>query len=318
MRLVIALVVAACTTPTPAELPRTLRDTGLYADDVRPFVPQYPLWTDGATKRRWIALPPGTAIDASDPDAWQFPVGTRLWKEFSFGRRVETRYMERTAEAWRYATYAWTDNEALLAPETGMLATAAIDGTTRHRIPSVADCRACHATGPTPVLGFSALQLSTARDRDALHAEPLPDGALDLGALVAEGRVHGIVDTSPQIIARSPTERAALGYLHGNCGGCHREASTIQSLELVLASSLDDPGAVVRTTVGRTANFRLPTASLRVAPGDPAASVLLARVRSRAPAIQMPPLGTQLVDDAAARLLSRWIAELELSPRRTP
>jgi hypothetical protein len=24
------------------------------------------LWTDGAVKRRWISLPPGTAIDASD------------------------------------------------------------------------------------------------------------------------------------------------------------------------------------------------------------------------------------------------------------
>ena len=49
-------------------------------------------------KRRWISLPPGSAIDASDPDAWAFPVGTRLWKEFSFGgQRVETRYMERQA-----------------------------------------------------------------------------------------------------------------------------------------------------------------------------------------------------------------------------
>ena len=37
------------------------------------FAPQYPLWTDGAAKRRWISLPPGTAIDASDPENWVFP-----------------------------------------------------------------------------------------------------------------------------------------------------------------------------------------------------------------------------------------------------
>src|SRR5688572_3569824 len=78
--------------PAAVEPPRLLRDTGLYADfsslTIDPghiaFSPQYPLWTDGAAKRRWIALPPGTVIDASHPDAWTFPVGTRFWKEFAF------------------------------------------------------------------------------------------------------------------------------------------------------------------------------------------------------------------------------------------
>ena len=98
--------------------PQDLRETGLYADaetlQIDPkhlaFSPQYPLWTDGAAKRRWISLPPDSAIDASDPDAWIFPVGTRLWKEFSFnGRRVETRYMERRPDGqWLYAAYAWS------------------------------------------------------------------------------------------------------------------------------------------------------------------------------------------------------------------
>ena len=88
-------------------LPERLSETGLYADvatkrvaeGLLAFTPQYPLWSDGARKSRWIALPPGTSIDASDPDAWVFPVGTRLWKEFAFERRIETRYLELTAEA---------------------------------------------------------------------------------------------------------------------------------------------------------------------------------------------------------------------------
>jgi hypothetical protein len=87
--------------------PKTLQETGLYSDSetlqINPqhlsFAPQYPLWSDGATKRRWISLPPGAAIDGSDPDAWIFPVGTRLWKEFSFnGQKVETRYLERRTD----------------------------------------------------------------------------------------------------------------------------------------------------------------------------------------------------------------------------
>ena len=37
---------------------------------------------DRAAKRRWIQLPEGATIDTSDMDYWQFPVGTKLWKEF--------------------------------------------------------------------------------------------------------------------------------------------------------------------------------------------------------------------------------------------
>jgi hypothetical protein len=60
----------------------TLKETVLYADfdrlQINPrhiaFAPQYPLWSDGATKRRWLSLPPESTIDASEPDAWKFPV----------------------------------------------------------------------------------------------------------------------------------------------------------------------------------------------------------------------------------------------------
>ena len=56
--------------------PRLLSQTGLYQPggvqapqpDPWLYVPQYPLWSDGAQKRRTIRLPPGTSIDASDPD----------------------------------------------------------------------------------------------------------------------------------------------------------------------------------------------------------------------------------------------------------
>jgi hypothetical protein len=116
----VAVLLVTSGATAPPTTPQTLQETGLYADfaelRVDPghlaFAPQYPLWTDGATKRRWISLPPGTAIDASDPDAWVFPAGTRLWKEFSFaGARVETRYLERKADGqWLYAAYVWSQD----------------------------------------------------------------------------------------------------------------------------------------------------------------------------------------------------------------
>ena len=114
-------------------LPQRLSETGLYAagsvttaraDNIT-FAPQYPLWSDGTRKRRWIYLPPGTAVDASHIDAWEFPVGTRLWKEFGYDRPVETRFIERLADgSWRFATYVWNEagTDAVLAAEDGAAA----------------------------------------------------------------------------------------------------------------------------------------------------------------------------------------------------
>lgn len=319
-----SLAAAHALPAAPATPPATLRATGLYADGsttnlapgVRPFAPQYPLWTDGASKRRWIALPPGSAIDATRADAWQFPVGTQLWKEFSFGRRVETRYMERTASGWLFATYVWNDagTEATLAPTAG-LASVEVAAGVRHRVPAQADCTICHG-GAAPVLGFSALQLSTDRDPGAPHAEPAPADALDLAGLIAGGQlVHfdAAIGAAPRIAARTPTERAALGYLHGNCGSCHRPGGAADSVGMYLLQSLE-PGATTTqpTTIDVASRFRPAGASdpRRIVAGDPGHSVLLGRMASRDPVAQMPPFGSQLVDTQAVALVSRWIAEL--------
>ncbi len=316
----------------PATPPQMLQDTGLYSDfatlQVDPrhlaFSPQYPLWTDGATKRRWIALPPGRPIDASDPDAWIFPVGTRLWKEFSFaGRRVETRYLERLGDGqWLYAAYEWSPDgsEARLAPERGKRNAYPLATGRSHTIPGVVDCKVCHQGGRSEVLGFSALQLSPERDPGALHAELQPGAGIDLQSLVEKGLLVGLPKplqaTPPQIVARSATERAALGYMHGNCGHCHNEQGPLQNIGLFLRQI---PGATapaaIATTVGHPVKKLAPgqpaDTALRIEPGRPDRSGLAQRMGSRYPAMQMPPLGTELVDEEAVLLIREWIAELE-------
>ena len=312
--------------------PERLRDTGLYADwasrtvdpNHLPFSPQYPLWTDGAAKRRWIHLPEGTWIDASRPDEWEFPVGTRIWKEFRFERRAETRFIEHTAQGWQFAAYAWNEDEseAALVPERGLSRSVEIRPGVRHAIPSRLDCRACHEAGPVRVLGFGALQLSSDRDPNAPHAEPVPPGGVDLPSLMARGLVRNLparVQTSPRIEAESPTARAALGYLHANCGMCHVGSGAMASLAFALNYPLERAGGAppaLLTTVGRASKFRLQGdtgAGERLVPGDPDRSVLLARMASRHPVLQMPPLGTRLVDEDAVRLIRQWIAGIGVS-----
>jgi hypothetical protein len=57
----------------------------------------------------------------------------------------------------------------------------------------------------------------------------------------------------------------------------------------------------------------MPEAVNRLCSGHPDASVVVQRMASRNPLVQMPPLGTQLVDEEALALIKRWIAE-DLTP----
>src|SRR5260370_4229186 len=86
------------------------------ASGVEPFEPKYALWSDGADKKSWVYLPPGSKIATRHQDHWSFPVGTKFWKEFSIsGKRVETRLIERFGPGpndFLYAAYWWKPNDA--------------------------------------------------------------------------------------------------------------------------------------------------------------------------------------------------------------
>ena len=323
---------AAPPAAAPAPLPQRLADTGLYERasrvvraDVIAFAPQYPLWSDGTRKRRWIYLPSGSAIDASRVDAWEFPVGTRLWKEFGYGRAIETRMIERLADgSWRFASYVWKadGSDAVLAPEDGVVVPVVDAPGGRYTVPSRTDCLACHEGAAVPVLGFSALQLSPDRDPLAPHADTASRGQVDLPGLVARGVLRNlpgsVLASPPRIAAGSATARAALGYLHGNCGHCHNPAGALTGLELLLAQQAE-PGArsverTLQTLLGHSSRFRPQgaDATQRIAAGH-GSSVLTLRMKTDNLLARMPPLGVQVVDTEGVALIERWISK-DLQP----
>ena len=311
-RIAIALLLASCdgpdVSPCAAGLPELpdpdqpselrLSQLGLYRDierkvlagDVREFEPAHPLWSDGASKRRWLRLPAGARIDSSDMDHWRFPAGTMLFKEFSReGRRIETRVIARTGcadtDTWMGA-FVWNDDEsdALFAPEGVRDARG-----TRHDVPPAASCATCHDGEPGRVLGFSAVQQPLA---PAL-SHPMPSFAPPGDAVTA----------------------AALGYLHANCGHCHNpngsaRPDTDMDLRLSIADRSPADAGAVRTTVGQPLRYYRSSLTSRVVPGDPDRSALLHRMRERGTRSQMPPLATEAVDPVGVALVQAWIDSL--------
>jgi hypothetical protein len=313
-------------------VPARLSETGLYTADGsidprnRPFAPQYPLWTDGAAKSRWVYLPAATKIDVSDVDAWSFPAGTTFWKEFAWGgRKVETRMIRIGAGGEpTFATYVWTEdqNDAVLAPADGAPLAHEIAPGKHHSIPAVADCVACHRSAPSIALGFGALQLSDDRDPLAPHAETLRPGSLTLRTLVDENLIEParpeLVAQPPRIRDADPVGRAAQGYLSANCGGCHNDRGPLARLGFNLLHKVGE-GAVAEeparaTAIGAPTRYVCSSATADqcrvIAAGDPENSALFQRMRSRRASSQMPPLGTVVADDEAVELVRRWIESL--------
>jgi hypothetical protein len=325
---IVGATAAAETEAAAPVAPRFLSDTGLYANVAklkidprnRTFSPQYPLWSDGATKKRWVRLPEGSMINVADLASWELPVGTKFWKEFSFnGRKVETRFLWQTRKGhWVFASYAWNEAQtnAELATESGIANIAEIENGKRHSIPSVSECRSCHDSSRTETLGFNALQLSDDRDPNALHAEPLAGDMLTLKTLVNENLITPsrpeLVTNPPRIEAGSPITRTALGYLSTNCGSCHNRGGSIASLGLDLreTASVLDCSAAIATMINKRGHWVVPGApeeSRIVNPGHPESSALIRRITSRRPISQMPPIGTVVVDRQAVDLLTSWV-----------
>lgn len=316
----------------PAEdgpLPAELRCTGLYADwdsrtvhcDVRSYAPAYELWSDGASKERFVYLPPGSTIDVTNPESFEYPVGTQFWKEFWLpgdtpGQPGETRLLRKTAAGWLYTTYVWSeDGSTALQTNTG-----AIDlHGTGHTVPTREQCRGCHGGRGDFILGWDFLMLGTGAS------------GVTLQTLVDEARLNADedaplpapIDWLELEIPGDAVERAALGYLHANCGvSCHNrdyeagasitgfylrlDATTLDSVhttDAVLTGVNVTPGPEAELPPGAPGDY------YEFRPLDPARSLAIARMSVRTEAA-MPLLGTNVVDQDGVDAVSAWVESM--------
>jgi hypothetical protein len=276
---------------------------------VRVFEPRYKLWSDGASKRRWIYLPPGEVIDTSDMDHWVYPVGTKAWKEFTSGAtRVETRFLHKvTATSWVMIAYRWRSDGS----DADAVPAGAEDANgTQHDIPSRSACLRCHGGMADVLLGFSAIQLS--------HELT----GLSLQGLIDEDGLSDPPSTS-FAIPGDELARDALGYLHANCGHCHNPLSSVYASlksrtpftggprfwEIVGALDSVEQTEGYASTIGQP-NSIFPDLPI-IEPHDPSHSEMILRMEVRGKgSIQMPPLATEIVDDAGLGLIEAWITSL--------
>jgi hypothetical protein len=308
-----------CTNPEGRPLPSELRCTGLYGDweerafacGVTEYTPAFQLWSDGAKKRRWVALPEGGKVDASRPEAFSYPVGTQFWKEFSISvkgedRLAETRLLRKSERGWLYTSYVWD--------ETGERAVQQNEGVedlfgTDYAVPTLEQCKQCHGGRADFVMGWDPILLG-----------PGAKGATFEG-LIESGVLQNAQAPAPAVPGTVPHDIAALGYLHVNCGvSCHNPDGDAKDSGFFMRLDTDKLQDIWQTPTLATGLYKTPWENAKiqglVPPADmpftdiylsrPDASLALVRMQTRGSEAQMPPIATKHVDEEGVKVVKAF------------
>jgi len=302
--------------------PTLLSATGCFEADAKtpkpalvPYSPVAELWSDGAEKSRWLALPEGAQITIGDRGHFELPNGSVLVKEFRLeGKRVETRFFVHQDDGrWAGYSYRWNEAEtdATLVPAAGAQATYGAHSWT---YPTRAQCFQCHTRVAGTTLGLELAQLDhpityPATGRTANQLTTLAHVGLAPAPPAGFAGLAAIADTS-----RSLTDRAR-SYLHANCSMCHRpEGPTFTPLDLRWQTPLDAMGICNEHPTIDTLDDFIASDPRLLAPGDPRRSVLYWRLATEDARVRMPPIARTRTHAAAATVIGDWITATTACP----
>lgn len=273
-------------------------DPRVMAKGVVEYEPQAGLWSDGAGKPRYFAIPDGTQIHIEADGRFTFPIGTVLFKTFMVdGRMVESRVFLRHSDGtWGGYSYEWNDEQtdATKVEDTKKKAVGALTWT----FPGEPLCFRCHNKNANFTLGPEVAQLNG----------PIGAGTENQLEVLARGHYFDAPLAPVASLPRYPRyddpnaslEEKAKSYLQGNCAHCHRPggpgygtadyrySTPLATMGICNAESHTAPNAVL------------------FSPGSSKSSVLSTRMHAL-DYTRMPALGTALLDPVGTDLVDRWI-----------
>jgi len=295
---------------------------------VIPYEPASSLFTDYASKKRFIWMPSGVkaSYDADDKTL-NFPVGTVLIKNFYYNtiqpgnttKIIETRLMIKKSSGWIFAEYLWNDAQTEAELVTGTDFTSGSSKnitfkkdnnevvTTDYRIPSETECLACHKLDNKPIpIGVKPQNLNVSYN--------YPNGIKNqLQKLVDEGYLQSyssnIVSTVNYKDTSKPLDIRLRSYLDINCAHCHQDNARCDYRAIRL--SFSQTSVLSKLGICVMADEPIdPSLERIITPGNPNKSVMHFRLNSVNENTRMPLLGRTIVHDEGVDLLKQWINTL--------
>jgi uncharacterized repeat protein (TIGR03806 family) len=299
-------------------------------DGMFPYDVRSPLFSDETVKHRFMWIPDGSSIEYDAHHAWRFPVGTVLVKTFGYPvdardptlgeQLIETRLLVHRQDGWEPHTYVYNEDAsnaqrkvAGVRSEFQWIDATGADRSNRYAVPNTNQCLECHGENErTDTIGGTTRQLN----RLAPNGE---GNQIDL--LIARGWLDGAEPATSREalvdpLGSDPIAERMRSYVDANCGHCHNnEWAGDSGSGLWLRYDLTDPAVATPGTLGlckmpQSAGGATCGRVLDVVPGEPDSSILICRLESEVPKVQMPPLGRNLHDAAGVTLMRDWISSL--------
>ncbi|PWF62271.1 hypothetical protein CBX96_16560 [Shewanella sp. BC20] len=302
------------------------------------------LFTDYASKYRFVYLPSGQKASYSENEAFDFPVGSVIVKTFALpsdtSKRgisneslIETRLLIHRPTGWSALPYVWNADktDATLA-KAGAISSQTLSYkgeslTFNYMVPSMNQCKQCHQ--------FKADDNSNAvfvpigpKARHLNRNYSYQDGTMNqLLKWESLGILQGLPNLSqvPQVPAYHDGDEAtvaslsdtalmqtAKGYLDINCAHCHRPEGNASNtgLKLEYWRGYSDDAGFSHGTCKSPVAYGGGNLGFDVVPGNAAESIMHFRMQSTTPGDRMPEIGRSLSHDEGVALISEWIKRL--------
>ena len=310
--------------------PATLSGTGAFANlatlapnpGIVPFAPNVSFWSDYAEKSRWFTVPNiNDKITFSADGHWTFPTGMVWVKHFDLpnertnpagpSRRIETRFLVKTADSIFGLTYQWREDqtEADLVGNDGADAfyTVLVKGEPtlqRWHYPARYECLQCHAPVANHSLGFNTRQMNASHIYGAQTLNQI-QALSDAGYFTAPvSGVNGLPALAKASDTSQSLEWRVRSYFAANCVQCHQPGGASNANWDARPTTPTDSAEMINGMLNYVGND--PTNRFVVA-GQPSHSMALLRLAGKEP--RMPPISTTELDPGAIRLLQDWITE---------
>jgi uncharacterized repeat protein (TIGR03806 family) len=310
-----------------ADYKENLSDYGFFKGTLKEQIPSdgvvlytlnSPLFSDYASKLRFVKLPAGQSVSYNPDSVLQFPVGTAIVKTFYYpidernpkkGRRLmETRVLLHEAKGWVALPYIWNkeQTDAVLEVAGGSDQVSWIDGAGKkqsfeYQVPNMNQCKGCHErSGEMTPIGPSVRQLNDGQQLQHWETAGLLKG-------LPKDHIPALVNYSD---ASASLDDRVKAYLDINCAHCHNPTGPARSSGLYLTWDSKDRTAYGFLKPPVAAGRGSGNLSYDIVPGKPEQSILHYRMASRDPGVMMPELGRQLTHHEGVELVRSWISSL--------
>ncbi|MCL1051446.1 hypothetical protein L2755_17690 [Shewanella abyssi] len=288
------------------------------------------LFSNYASKHRFIFVPPGEKIAYHSSNTFEIPIGTVLVKTFSlpFDTQVlgasnevliETRLLIHREAGWTTLPYIWKNSVATLQ-QAGRDIPHSLNHQGRqetfdYHVPSRAECKICHqstfASDTQTVrirpIGIKAHLLNLDINHQGQSTNQLQlwqqlNMLSGLPNLRDVGKTADILDQGASLTTR------AKGYLDINCAHCHNPDGFASISGLRLGFYVDHTSyqyGICKQPPGWDGGAK--GLSYDIIPSDGEHSILVYRQQLNEPKDRMPPIGRAIAHTEAVTVIKDWI-----------